>query len=458
MMESILPRIGSGQDSRALIYDAKRDMIPILVGQGMEDRIVSLHPFDERGSAWDMAKDITSPAAADQAATVLIPHEKASSNPFFTDAARALMTGVMTVFIRKCSERWTFRDVIVALKSATRIKAVLGECDETRDLIEQYFTNERTANDVMATLATKIQRYQYVAAAWEKAKDSISLKQWIESESILVLGNDEETRSAVDALNQVIFKRVSELILNQSESFTRRTWIFLDELKEAGELPGLTSLLSKGRSKGACIVIGFQDFEGLSAAMKDTRVAHEIVGLCANKAILRLDSAETAKWASSQFGEQEIEQRRVSTSSGTCSQEGMGSRSSSNTSTSEQWINMKRQAILPAQFLDLKPVEKSGSLHGYYIVPSVGTYSASIRMSGEDSILEGMLKVNQDVPGYCPRPKEDQYLRLWDDEDVARLGLKSLRREEDFSKTQNLSDAAQSEEKEFNPLEGIRRR
>jgi type IV secretory pathway TraG/TraD family ATPase VirD4 len=458
MMESILPRISTGQDLRALIYDAKRDMIPILVGQGMEEHIISLHPFDERGSAWDMAKDITSPAAADQAATVLIPHEKGSSNPFFTDAARALMTGVMTVFIRKCSEKWTFRDVIVALKSATRIKTVLGECDETKDLIEQYFTNERTANDVMATLATKIQRYQYVAAAWEKAKESISLKEWMQSESILVLGNDEEARSAIDALNQVIFKRVSELILNQSESFSRRTWIFLDELKEAGELPGLTSLLSKGRSKGACVVIGFQDIEGLSAAMRDSRVAHEIVGLCANKAVLRLDSAETAKWASAQFGEQEIEQKRVSTSSGKSTQEGTGSRNSSNTSTSEQWINMKRQAILPAQFLDLKPVEKTGALHGYYIVPSIGTYGASIKMSGEDSILEGMKKISEETPGYCARPKEDQYLRLWDEADLKRLGLKSLTTSDGYTKTQMLNEEKeQEEEQEVDPLDMIRR-
>ena len=128
MMESVLPKIGTGVDTRALIYDAKRDMIPILVGLGMGENIISLHPFDERGCAWDMAKDITSPAAADQAATVLIPHEKANSSPFFTDAARALMTGVMTVFIRKCSEKWTFRDVIVALKSAISIPLACVIC------------------------------------------------------------------------------------------------------------------------------------------------------------------------------------------------------------------------------------------------------------------------------------------------------------------------------------------
>ncbi len=457
LMESVLPRIGSGKDSRALIYDAKRDMLPILVGMGLEDKVVSLHPFDQRGASWNIAKDITSPASADQTATILIPNEKGSSNPFFTDAARALMTGVITVFIRKCPEAWTFRDVIVALKSASRIKMVLAECDETKDLIEQYFSNERTSNDVMSTIATKMQRYQYVAAAWDKAEHSFSLKDWIQGEEIVVLGNDEEARSAVDALNQVIFKRATEVILNSSESFTRRTWVILDELKEAGELPGLASLLSKGRSKGACVVLGFQDIEGLSAAMRDTRVAHEIVGLCANKAILRLDSAETARWASALFGDQEIEQKRVSTSSGTSSQEGMGSRNSSNTSTSEQWVNMKRQALMPAQLLDLPPVEKSGSLRGYYIVPSVGTYGASIRMSGEGGILEGMHKVSEETPGYLERPKEEQYLRLWDEADLKRLNLKSIATDDGYTKKQSIADIKREEEQEENPLDIIKR-
>jgi len=47
-------------------------------------------------------------------------------------------------------------------------------------------------------------------------------------------------------------------------------------------------------------------------------------------------------------------------------------------------------------------------------------------MSGKDSILEGMQKVSEDTPGYCPRPKEDQYLRLWDEVDLKRLNLTSL--------------------------------
>ena len=456
LMETGFSRIGTGGDSRALIYDPKRDMLPILAGLGLKAEVITLHPFDKRGAAWDMAKDITSPALADQTATILIPPEKGSSNPFFTDAARALMTGVLTVFIRKCPDVWTFRDVIVALKSATRLKSVLLECEETHDLIEQYFSNEKTINDVMSTIATKIQRYQYIAAAWEKAERRVSLRDWIKNEYVLVLGNDEETRSAVDAINQVIFKRVTEIILNQSESFTRRTWILLDELKEAGELPGLASLLSKGRSKGACVVIGFQDIEGLSAAMKDTRLAHEVAGLCANKAILRLDSAETAKWASNQFGEQEIEQKKVSVGSGTSDRGGISKKTHSN-STSESWINIKRQAVMPAEFLDMSPVEKSGSLHGYYIIPSIGSYYAGIRMSGENSILSGLKPLDSETPGYLERDKEEQFLRVWDEADFERLGLSSLTSKDGFIKTQAFYDIEPAAEEEICPLELIKR-
>ncbi len=96
-------------------------------------------------------------------------------------------------------------------------------------------------------------RYEFIAASWERSSRSISLREWLETESILILGNDEATRTALDAINQVIFKRLSELVLAQSESEseTRRTWIFLDELRQGGRLEELSALLTKGRSKGA---------------------------------------------------------------------------------------------------------------------------------------------------------------------------------------------------------------
>jgi hypothetical protein len=72
-MQSMLPRIGTGLDQRALIYDAKQDVISLLAGMRINAPVHLLNPLDARAVAWDMAADITSPAAALQAAALLIP-------------------------------------------------------------------------------------------------------------------------------------------------------------------------------------------------------------------------------------------------------------------------------------------------------------------------------------------------------------------------------------------------
>jgi type IV secretory pathway TraG/TraD family ATPase VirD4 len=420
MMQTVLGAIEEGKGKRALIYDAKQDMLSVLHGMDLKCPIVTLNPFDKRSAAWDMAKDITSPATAQQVATILIPEEKYSGSPYFSDAARALLTGVMVSFIQTAPGVWTFRDVLYAMRTADRLEMILKRTPETVDLIEQYFSNEKTANDVVSTIATKLQRYQYIAAAWDRADKKISLKEWLKDEYILVLGNDEAMRSALDAINQVIFKRLSELVLSQPESETRRTWFFLDELRQAGRLDGLNSLLTMGRSKGACVVIGFQDIEGLSSVYGD-REASEIVGLCANKAILRLDSPNTAKWASSLFGEREVLEIRQSQNSGSGENSGRGGKSQSRNdsfSVSEQVA--KRDTVLASEFMDLPQTGAAGGLTGFYILPELGAFS--IR-SDWGWIRQTLAPSNGSVANFDRRPEEEEYLESWDSIDFERLKL-----------------------------------
>jgi len=76
--------------------------------------------------------------------------------------------------------------------------------------------------------------------------------------SILVLGNDEDNRAAIDTINQLIFKRLSELMLAQPEvnpGDSKSTWFLLDEVRQAGKLEGLSALMTKGRSKGAAVLL-----------------------------------------------------------------------------------------------------------------------------------------------------------------------------------------------------------
>lgn len=439
---------------RALIYDAKQDIVSVLAGMRIPCPIYTLNPFDERCVAWDMAADITAPATALQVASILIPEDKNASQPFFSDAARHILAGVFQAFMKKSPGNWTFRDVVVAMKSKDRLCELLSAVSETQDIVSAYLDVRETPS-IISTIATKMVPYEVVAAAWSISKEKISLRQWLKEESILILGNDESNRFALDSINRVIFKRLSELILAQSELSSeeqrvacRRTWIFIDEARETGDLEGLSSLLTKGRSKGACVVLGFQDIEGLRNAYGKER-ASEIVSMCANKAILRLESPETAEWASKVFGEYEqyeIEESWTegeSTTQGDSTTKGKGNNSGSffsqvpttnskNTSETQNFSEtenssgtrsqkrVKREAVLASEFLSLPLTSPKHGLTGYFVSRSIGAYRAYIP---GNILFDALIDADTNVSNFEHRPEAHQYLTVWDEADRERLGL-----------------------------------
>ena len=72
LMQSALGADGEGQDRRALIYDANQTMLSRLAGMGLEGQVLTLNPLVQRGAAWDIAKDVTTPAFAHEVATLLV--------------------------------------------------------------------------------------------------------------------------------------------------------------------------------------------------------------------------------------------------------------------------------------------------------------------------------------------------------------------------------------------------
>jgi type IV secretory pathway TraG/TraD family ATPase VirD4 len=360
LMQSVLPQVGKGRGVRAVVYDAKQDVVSLIKGINPTANVILLNPFDKRSWAWDIAKDVNSPSTALQVATILIPEEK-TSQPFFNDAARHLLTGVIKAFILIAPGKWTLRDVVLSMKTKKRLMKVLLATGETKDLVERYLETEKTSDDILSTIATKMQKYEFIAAAWDRASNKVSLEDWVRGESILVLGNDEAARTALDAINQVLFKRLSELVLAQEESSTRRTWFFLDEIREAGKLEGVSRLLTKGRSKGACVVLGFQDIEGMREVY-GVREANEIVGLCANKVFLRTDSPETAQWMSSIFGQVETIEVRQSKSYSTSLDPGRHY-GTSGSSTTEHLV--KKDLVMASELMSIQPTTARNGMSGY---------------------------------------------------------------------------------------------
>lgn len=423
LMQSVIPRIGRLPDERALVYDAKQDILSILHGMNLGSKPILLNPFDARSAAWDIAADVTEPSTAQQIATIFIPEEENASQRFFSDASRHLLAGVMRRFIKTAPGKWTLSDVVYAMLDQSRIEMILGGDPETVSLLT-YLRDARTGNSVLSTVLTKMQPYEFIAAAWSRAEEKISLRKWVKGNVILILGNDEAQRSALDAINRAIFKRIVELVLAQENSTTRRTWFFLDEVREAGTLDGLQSLLTKGRSKGASVVLGFQDIDGMKEVYGEY-LASEITGQCACKAFLRTDSPKTAQWASSILGDREYVELSHSESENQSSSTGFRGlpNKSAGTSKSVSQQIVKRPIVLDSEImgLPLPGGDGKGPLNGYFVTPNVGAYFASI----EWEWIEMNLAPTSNVQNLVKRDAAHEQLRSWAPTDFHRLGIGS---------------------------------
>ncbi len=259
-LQCVMPLIGTAPEDkppahrgtryRAVCYDPKTEMLPILHPL-VKCRVVLVNPFDLRGHAWRLRDDVgTDFTIALEIANCLIPRAEGEKNPFFTEGARALLAGIMTSLALSGGE-WNLLDVVTATKSRKVMREVLGRHPQTRHLIEQYFEPEETFRNILATIANQMAIFDPVARLWaaaEREGKSVSLKEWLEGDFVLVLGNDDSRRVVIDPLVRAIFGRIASLLLRPDKPDGERNLVFLDELREAGHLPGLRRLLNKGLS------------------------------------------------------------------------------------------------------------------------------------------------------------------------------------------------------------------
>lgn len=399
LMQDVVPHIKPGSDTRALVYDPKQEMVSTLRGIRRDVPLVITDPFDARGASWDMATDVREPRVAIEIAFTLIPREK-ESQPFFSDAARHLIYGVMISFIKR-GLPWSLGDVLRAVASPKLLRRVLKANPYSHTLIARYFYDQRLLSNILSTLATRMLPFEPIAACWDSAPTKFSLENWVKSESALVLASCDTSRHAIDSINRCIVKRCIDLLLSQSESITRRTWFFLDELSEAGRLDGLSSLLKKGRSKGGCAVLAFQSIAGLrDSQLYGPRMTAEILGQVGHRVIGRLECPETAEWASQLIGEQEVRQETVSRSY----------TARENTRTTNEQI-VTRRAVLPSEFMSVAPCDAINGLTAYYLSRVTGAFCSTI--GGEELFDQSLIPKAVNEPDVIPRAIDCQDLNPW---------------------------------------------
>lgn len=423
LMQDALRQIKLGSDKRAIIFDAKNDISAFLHHIGIACPVFTLNPFHAGGAlatpvAWDIASDITSPARALNLAKSLIPSERGGTNQYFSDAARLVVAAVIESMIRHSGKNWTFSDLVLGCLSRSRIEAILTRDSAGRDVVSGFLGDDRVAYSVASTVFSRMSYFKPVAALWQRVDRRLSIREWLNSESILLLGANATTRASLDAINEQIFRVITEEVDVLNNSANRRIWCWIDEARLSGPLLRsdlIPFLAVKGRSRGVALVLAFQDIEGLREAAGE-RLANEIVSQMSHKALLRAESDGTAQFASKLCGQFETIEYFSSDSS------------AFSQSISAQRV--VRDAVLPSEFFQISPSGRENGLTGYFLSPVYGAQKSTV--PGND--IQAVVVSDADEIRHANQlqPENHQWIMEWTPSDYRRLAIQqSIRPKQD---------------------------
>jgi type IV secretory pathway TraG/TraD family ATPase VirD4 len=380
LLESVIKdQIGNGQDHRAVIHDHKGESIQLLYGMGctFENGLLkTLNPFDSRAVGWDIAKDIDNPPFARSFADVMIPINDNDSNPFWANTARNLLAGIVRSFIKMFPQQWSLRDLVhVALYSPLdELCDVLGWEPRNRGLVARLKGKAgETIEGALWTLQTEMEKYVEIAALWYNAKEQISIREFLASDYVILLGSYHRCEEAMTTVNQLFLSRLIDEVIPAGGGCrvdtlnNRRLWLMLDEGAKVGELKKLPMLLDLGRQMGVSVAFAIHNLQQLQEVYGDNSKA--LLSQFGNIAILRLGDSETAEWASDLFGNQEVFEERVSFTRSTGSQtfvkESHGPWGNESSGSSIETNVRELKVVLPEEFLSLPRVSSDSGVRGF---------------------------------------------------------------------------------------------
>ena len=405
--------VGDAPPEKLVLLDVKGTFFSFLTAQGMpEEDIYFLDPFDERTTPWNIAKDITGDAAAQNLASLIIPSEPNASTSYFWQAAQRTVWAAIVALNGLRPGAWTLRDLINALSSPENIQRLVARVPRARIKADPYIKDTLHFPSVFTTIATKASRLETVAALWHQAKNDkqFSITDWFSNDpsqrrhGVLLLGHRPKYLEALNPINGLLLRMISDELQAWEDVSQPHTWIVLDEFRWMKEVDCMAELLGVGRSKGASILLGIQDVSGMRSAYGPDRT-DEILGLCENKTFLRVGNAATAEWASKYFGDREATETKISHTYG-----------KDNSVTHVKDV-VTRPLFLNGEFLNLEAPENrpESRIQGIHHVPDVGdpystdedaqvVYAMNRKPSKEHAAK---------FPNQKNRPMGDQSLQPW---------------------------------------------
>lgn len=434
LMQSLLCQVGEGKGIHGLVYDPKNDAMSILSAYVDPSRIKLFNPLDMRCVCWDTAKDIRSPLECNQLAWALVPRHEQDS--FFERAVRSIIRNTAMSF-NLSKLPWTLADLLRALRDKETYSRVLLRHPQTAHIVRRFLTDAKLSGDIDATLESVCGEFEPLAACFELATEKVAIKDCLERESVVVLGNYETCRESIQRLNLVLSSIYTHRVLSLPDYTENRYWQFYDEISEAGPLKHLASFAKLGRSKGGRLVLAFQSLSGLQhSRLFGKEGTEDMLSNFGNRFIGRVEDPTTAKWLSDYIGEQDVEQISRTSSYG------------KGASSSETRSRHNQRTLLPSEFMSIPHAGRESGLTGLFKLRSTVAYWD--RIDGAKLFDELLIPKSKTVEGFEERNSEDQYLSEWTSERQATFAPELTKTRKRHSRNFDHSDRIDASEIDIN--------
>lgn len=310
---SAIKAVRRGTDRRVVIADAKQDMLPF-VAELTQRSCVPLLYFnvsDRRSVAYDIARDIGDRSdKCSEAARQLIPTPR-RGEPFWSQSAQALAQAGMMRLIQEQGTNWGLHDLYgMSLMAMPELVEFLSVHPSGKRIAAKYLPDDRGGNTQFgftSQLDVSLRQLEVAAAAqyYTPRNRWVSTGDFLNSESVLLIGTNTETRETTNPVVRLLFQNLVNRINRLSDSSTRKIFTFLDELPTWGFLPKIDELLAFSPSKGAITSLVFQDIKQLISAYGE-EMAETITGMCQSKLLFAPASYQSAQWAVRSLGERQF--------------------------------------------------------------------------------------------------------------------------------------------------------
>jgi type IV secretory pathway TraG/TraD family ATPase VirD4 len=279
----------------AIVYDFKGEYVEKFYRPGIDHLA---NPLDGRGIRWNIFDDIETIPDISALAGSLIP-PGAGEEHFWCAAAQAVLIGVIAALLKEGKR--TGEDLWKALSAPTVEIARLCASTEQGAAGLKYIeeAHSKQANIVVSVLMTYVSWLEFACNG-----SGFSIRKWIADPggSFIFITGRPEVENTLRPYISLLIDLLGKRFLSSSDDRARRIYFVLDEFGNLQKLPTIKRLLTAGGSKGATVLLGFQDFAAIVKTY-GREDAETILNSCGTSLVLKLSDETTARIFSGRFGE-----------------------------------------------------------------------------------------------------------------------------------------------------------